>query len=143
MWAALTLLVVLAGALDPRASADAPSSKVQRYTLRAEVTGLPAGPGTFLMLRHEAIDDFVGDSGAVVGMDSMVMPFPVANKVSLDGLAVGDKIEATLVVDWEQPYFELERIQKLPQATVLHFGKARPTASSTPRAETSGEPKQP
>jgi Cu/Ag efflux protein CusF len=126
-WAASLALALLAAAGSDRASA-APSPQappVKRYVLRAEIVRLPDGPDAYLTLRHEAVDDFTNETGEVVGMNSMVMPFPVEKKVSLDGLAVGDKVEVTMAVDWGEGYFQLERVQKLPRSTKLHFGKAR------------------
>jgi Cu/Ag efflux protein CusF len=107
---------------------------VRRYTVRAEVVRLPEKPGGYLMLRHEAVDEFTDESGTVVGMDSMVMPFPVARSASLEGLSVGDKIEATLEVDWAQGFMQLEHIQKLPRQTTLHFGKARRAGKASPHS---------
>ena len=103
--------------------------------MRAEVMQLPEKPGGYVMLRHEAVDDFTDESGAVVGMDSMVMPFPVARGNSLDGLAVGDKIEAVMEVDWSQGFMQLERIKKLPPETALHFGKARRAGKAPPHPD--------
>jgi Cu/Ag efflux protein CusF len=140
-WAAvLAVLCVVAGTRRAGASSEPAAPGVKRYTLRAEVVRLPEKPGGNLMLRHEAVDDFTDESGAVVGMDSMVMPFPVARGASLDGLAVGDKIEATLEVDWAQGFMQLERIQKLPRQTALHFGKARRPGKTSPH---SGEEQRP
>jgi hypothetical protein len=102
--------------------------------MRAEIVSLPEKPGEYLTLRHEAIDDFTDVTGAVVGMDSMVMPFPVADDTSLDGLAVGDKIEAILEMDWAEGTCQLERIKKLPAGTALHFGKARRAGKAPPRS---------
>jgi hypothetical protein len=96
---------------------------------------LPEKSGGYLMLRHEAVDDFTDESGSVVGMDSMVMPFPIAQGASLDGVAVGDKIEATMEIDWSQGFMQLERIKKLPPETALHFGKARRGAKAPPHPD--------
>jgi Cu/Ag efflux protein CusF len=132
-WAALALLGAVAGSSCARA-AEASAPAVRRYTMRAEVVRLAEKPGGYLTLRHEAVDDFTDESGAVVGMDSMVMPFPVVQDASLDGLEVGDKIEAVMAVDWEQGYCLLEGIKKLSPETVLHFGKARSAGKAPPRA---------
>jgi Cu/Ag efflux protein CusF len=133
-WAALALLGEVAGSNSARA-AEASAPAVRRYTMRAEVVRLSEKPGGYLTLRHEAVDDFTDESGAVVGMDSMVMPFPVAQDASLDGLKVGDKIEAVMEVDWSQGFMQLERIKKLPPETALHFGKARRAGKAPPHPD--------
>jgi Cu/Ag efflux protein CusF len=142
-WVALVLLVAVAGPSSARASPSSSSSKVKHYTLRAEVVRLPDRPGGYLTLRHEAVDDFTDETGAVVGMDSMVMPFPVGREASLHGLEVGDKIEATFLIDWNEGYMELERITKLPREAVLHFGKARRTGNRTAQSDVGDPEKKP
>lgn len=132
---ALALLLAVAASGPARAATEVPVSKVKRYTLRAEIVRLPDRQGGDLMLRHEAVDDFTDSGGTVVGMDSMVMPFPVAREVSLGGLAAGDKVEAVMVMDWDQNDFLLERVRKLPGDTVLHFGKARPAKDAASRSD--------
>jgi len=104
----------------------------KRYTVRAEVVTLPAQPGGELLLRHEAIPDFTDKSGTVVGMDSMVMPFPVSTSLPLTGLAPGDRIEFVLSVDWAQNKYVIESLNKLPAATTLKLGKANAMGSMTP-----------
>jgi Cu/Ag efflux protein CusF len=142
-WMAIALLVAVVSPRSALASPAAPSSKVTHYTMRAEVVQMPDRQGGNVTLRHEAIDDFTDETGAVVGMDSMVMPFPVGREASLKGIAVGDKIEATFVMDWEQGFMQLERIAKLPHETALHFGKARRVEKTTAPAGRSSPEKQP
>jgi hypothetical protein len=113
----------------PRPEPDA------RYITRAVIEQLPSGdnPLSEFVAHHEPIDDFKAFNGTV-GMDSMSMPFPLSKSVSLDGLAIGDKVEIEFVV-WSTPGhrgFEARRITKLPAETELRFGKARPLAPSTP-----------
>lgn len=114
---------------------DAGSRQVHRYTVRGEIVRVPApgAPARELLLRHEAIPDFVSASGQVVGMDAMVMPFAVAPDVSLDGIRPGDKIEAVLAVDWSRPSTRIERLQKLPPDTALRFEQARPASDARPQ----------
>jgi Cu/Ag efflux protein CusF len=78
-----------------------------------------------VLVRHEAIDDFVDASGTVVGMDAMVMPFEVATPLVAKDLAVGDKVEVRFSMDWKEPRLRVERIERLPPGTVLRFEKAR------------------
>jgi len=109
------------------AGGAAPSAAAPRhYTVRAEVLRLPASsePSSGLLLRHEAIDDFADASGRVVGMDSMAMPFPVRPGLALAGIAVGDKVQVRLKVDWAGPTLVVEEMTRLPPSTALHFGRA-------------------
>jgi Cu/Ag efflux protein CusF len=135
---ALALLCAVEGCRGAGGTSDAQAQAVRRYTVRGEVVRLPEKPGGDLMLRHEPIDDFVDGSGIVVGMDSMVMPFQVAADASLEGLAVGDKTEVVLEVDWAHGGYRLERVKKLPPETQLRFGKARASVRNSP---SSADPK--
>ena len=96
------------------------------YTVRAQVVQ-PPSETTGLYLYHEAIDDWVGRDGKVEGMDTMAMPFPVAQDVPLEGLQANDKVEVKLHVNWtsDKPV-EIREIQKLPPDTKLEFRAARP-----------------
>jgi Cu/Ag efflux protein CusF len=124
--AALALTVVLASALPAcrgnSGSSPAPSD-VRRYTIRAEVAGISGAAGApTLSLRHEAIPDFADQSGKVVGMSSMVMPFAVAPDVRLEDVRTGDKVEARIAVGWSPPTMRVEQLRKLPADTALTFG---------------------
>ena len=131
--AALALLAIVTTPKSVRADSEEPSQPVRRYPVRAEIVRVPEKPGGYLTVRHEAVDDFVDVTGELVGMSSMVMEFPVARGASIEGLKVGDKIEATLVVDFTRGYGELDHIKKLPRSTALQFRKARRRESTTPR----------
>lgn len=103
------------------------------YTVRGQVRQLPdpATPGSGLYIGHEAIDEWAGRSGEVEGMDPMVMPFEVADGVSLEGIEVADVIEFTLHVDWEADVpVEITRIRELPRDTKLDYREARPPGKS-------------
>jgi hypothetical protein len=97
------------------------------YTVRGEVVAppTPVTAGTQVLVRHEAIADFVDASGQVVGMDAMVMPFEVGPPIPARDLAVGDKVEIRFSMDWKGPRLRVERIERLPPGTVLRFGPAR------------------
>jgi Cu/Ag efflux protein CusF len=101
------------------------AATARRYTVRGEIVGVRDAPRE-LTIRHEAIDDFADRSGAIVGMNAMVMPFPVDGGVLIDGLAPGDKVRVRFAMDWEKNRFAVESIEKLPPGTALEFGKARP-----------------
>jgi hypothetical protein len=95
------------------------------YTVRGEVTQLPepGAEGSDLMVRHEPIPDFKNAKGEVVGMNAMTMPFPVSNDVSLDGIAVGDKVRLTFEVQFQPATsFVTTEIDRLPPDTELDFG---------------------
>jgi hypothetical protein len=102
-----------------------PASDVHVYEVRGQVTAVPdpADPLSNLRVRHEAIPHFVSIDGEVVGMDSMNMPFPVAEGLDLSGIAVGDKVHMTFEVEWEGdvPY-QATQLEKLPEDAELDFG---------------------
>ncbi|MBM3789380.1 MAG: copper-binding protein [Acidobacteria bacterium] len=96
-----------------------------RYTVRGEIYQLPdpASPGSALMIRHEAIPDFVNQRGKRVGMKAMTMAFEPAPGLSWPDLQVGDKVEFHLRVDWERSRYEIVELRKLPPDTPLTFGR--------------------
>ncbi len=94
------------------------------YTVRGKIEALPTATED-LSIRHEAIAAFTDKGGKVVGMGSMVMPFPVAKGVSLDGLSVGDVAEFDFSVWWQpRVAYEVTRVAALPKGTTLNFGPA-------------------
>lgn len=97
-----------------------------RYTTRGVIAELPDAKrvgNPDLMIQHERIADFKDSSGKIVGMNSMIMDFPLAPGVSLTGLAKGDKVEVVMEVDWSQlPPHRAASIKKIDTATVLDFG---------------------
>ncbi len=118
----------------PSGAAGEAADGLRRYTVRAEVVRLPdaTGGAREVALRHEAIDEFADATGKVVGMGSMVMPFELAPGVVLDGVGVGDKVEARLAVGWSPPTLRVEQLRKLPADTALEFRAARPPAGTHP-----------
>jgi hypothetical protein len=67
-------------------------------------------------------------------MDSMSMPFSIAEGVSLNGLAVGDKVSFRVEADAKTDSERVTKLEKLPADTVLKF----PGASTTAPAPASG-----
>lgn len=133
---AALLLGATTGCTDRRPPAAAgQAGAVRRYTVRGEVVQLPspAGGGRTVSIRHEAIDDFVAQSGETVGMAAMVMPFDVAPSVPLDEVRVGDKVELRLAVGWSPPVLRIEELRKLPPGTALEFRAARPPPAGSAR----------
>ena len=126
------LLLLLAGCGDAgpgqggasEAAADA-SAGVKVYTVRGQVTQLPIPdrPGSELMVRHEPIPEFENAQGEVVGMNAMIMPFPLADGVALGQLEVGDKVELTFEMRFKpQTFYQVTAISPLPAETALDLG---------------------
>jgi len=120
--ALLLLLLAACSAPPPPAPAGA-----RAYVVRGEVVQAPSPvtAGIQVLVRHEAIDDFVDASGKVVGMDAMVMPFEVETALAEKDLAKGDKVEIRFTMDWGEPQLRVERIGRLPPGTALTFRSAR------------------
>lgn len=109
---ALTLLATttLASCSSQREPTAAPA---QTYEVRGVVARLPDGPGTELMISHEAIPDFVNVAGDTVGMNAMTMGFPVAEQVDLEGFVPGDSVLIRFEVRWGQPKpLQLTRMER-------------------------------
>ena len=107
-----------------------PASQAVSYTVRAQVTRINqrADP-PLLHVHHEPIHDFIGPSGEVEGMDSMVMPFPLADGISFERVLPDDLIEIDLAVDWSAVLpARITAIRALPDGTVLDFGQAAPAS---------------
>ena len=122
----LMLLVGVSGWLgcgkEPEPVPKAPEPKV--YTVRGVVRQIrPAIDGrTQLSILHEAIPDFVGINGDVVGMKSMTMPFAVADQIDLDDFGPGSRVEFQLSVDWDRVEPGLiTAIELLPDDVLLSF----------------------
>ncbi|MFW6059560.1 MAG: copper-binding protein [Phycisphaeraceae bacterium] len=99
---------------------DQPAGDV--YETRGVIRQLPTDATGDLQIEHEPVPDFKDQDGEVVGMDSMTMPFPPADDVSLDGLAVGDKVRFTFVWRWDENSWTVTAIEKLPADTELDLG---------------------
>jgi Cu/Ag efflux protein CusF len=119
-----TLLPLLAAGCAGRTEENATG---HTYTVKGRVRQVPAqGSGDFY-LEHEAIDNYVARSGKVEGMDSMTMPFPVGENVSLEGIQPDDIVEVQLHIDWEADRpVEITAIRELPRDTQLDFRAANP-----------------
>lgn len=108
-----------------------PASLAHDYTVRGVIAELPdpAKPMSSFRVRHEAIDDFRNKEGARVGMNAMTMSFDaLAPGVTLDGLAVGDKLRFTIRVTYgpDGPRYPVTAIEKLDPAVELEFRRAQP-----------------
>jgi Cu/Ag efflux protein CusF len=127
----VTLLPALAlGACDR--SAPAPTGAVASYEMRGEIVRLPPAGSREIAIRHEAVPEFRDEQGKVVGMESMTMPFALAQGLALEGLAPGDRVHFTLEMRWQEPreIARIARIEKLPAGARLAWDvPAAPGAS--------------
>ena len=100
-----------------------PAGPPDVYTVRGVIAALPdpADPFTQLKISHEAIPDFKTISGQVVGMNAMTMGFTPGPGVSLEGLAVGQKVEFVLEVHREKAAMLVTSIEPLPEDTALEL----------------------
>ena len=106
-----------------------PTSETRVYAVRGLIQELPdpQDPLSGLYIRHEAIDDWVGMDGEIQGMDSMTMPFPVADDVTFEGIEIGDEVTFTLEVNYDaDPAVQVTEVTRLPEDTELEFRSARP-----------------
>jgi len=104
--------------------------------LLGEITAIPVAgdPSTSLKIHHVQIPDFKTKDGTVhvnakgvSGMSSMTMPFPVGEGVDLSGLAVGDKVKFTFMVDWSgqgKTAWAVTKIEKMPADTAIDYSNA-------------------
>lgn len=132
--------------------ANEPAPLTHTYHTRGIIKSIPVAgnPAAELQIQHEAINDFVDGAGAVVGMNAMTMPFPrLADGVSLQGLAIGDKVAFSFINTWSgpagsrRPDWVINSLTKLPADTELVFGKKQtpaPTSEAGPRPEGGPEP---
>lgn len=128
--AVLFVLFLLAACGGPP---EAPPAAPDVYRVRGMVRQLPAGPAGDLLVRHEAVPGFKDADGEVVGMESMTMPFPLADASLAAGLAAGDRIEMEFEVRWDggNP-LRITVLEKLPPDTRLEFEKSEGDGEGTP-----------
>jgi Cu/Ag efflux protein CusF len=121
---ALTLAVGCSSSGPARDEDPGIDVEPRQYTVRGELVTVPetVDETTQIRIKHEAMPDLVGHDGEVSGMASMTMPFSMQEGLSLEGLAVGDKVEFVLDVDWNRmPGMLVTEIRKLPPETELTF----------------------
>lgn len=148
---AVSMLVVgaaveISGCSDGAPPASTATPKVVRDDAYPDILGViealpvPGQPETTLRIHHQHIPGFktrenvvnVSPDG-IPGMKSMVMPFPPAQGVSLDGLEVGDKVRFSFAVHWGgNPPWEVTKIERLDPSTEIDFTNApAPTDDAT------------
>ena len=127
------------------ATGDGAERVAHTYESRGIVQKLPGeSPDAQLMIQHEPLPDFKNSAGKVVGMNSMTMPFPPADDVSVENLAVGDKVRFTFEVQWEPSAgWTLTAVEKLPADTTLNFNDAATKPDEAPSDEAPRNATQP
>ncbi len=114
--AALSILALAAACGEPE-----PAAPPETYTGRGIVRQLD-GAERELFIHHEAIPQFKDIDGEVVGMEAMAMTFHVAEPVTLEGFAPGDRIEFDFEVRWDDgPPLTVIRLAQLPPDARLAF----------------------
>lgn len=113
--------------------------------MRGEIVRLPSADSREIVIRHEAVPDFRDESGKVVSMEAMTMPFTLAGDLpaaSLDGLAPGERIAFTLEMRWQDPseIARITRIAKLPVGTTLAWDNPPEAAPAEAPESASGSP---
>ena len=120
----LTALLAGCGATSEPESVDTQALEARTYSVHGVIKQLPDPDqaGVPLLVRHEAIPNFLNVYGQEAPMDAMTMPFTVSQEVSLEQFAVGDPIAFELEVDWNSsPALAITAIEKLPPETVLNL----------------------
>ena len=133
----LSIALLQAGCGKP---AEAPSVPVETYAMRGEIVRLPSPPSPEIAIRHEAVPDFRDESGKVVGMEAMTMPFGLAPDADIATLAPGDKVAFTLEMRWKatSDIVRISRIERLPVGTLLSWeSPANAPAVSSPTGDAS------
>jgi Cu/Ag efflux protein CusF len=85
------LSLVAACAVSTSALADT----AYYYTVKGIIKGMP-GDGLAkneMLVKHQPIPDYRDDTGAIVGMMAMTMPFYLKEGLSLEGIKAGDNVE--------------------------------------------------
>ena len=114
---------------------DADAGRTDLYEgIEGEIVALPGERADGDMrLKHEHIPGFKNEAGEVPvtpdgirGMKSMVMPFPLADGVSVEGYETGDKVRFSFRVNWDggAAAWEITQIEKLDPATEIDYSNA-------------------
>jgi hypothetical protein len=79
-----------------------------------------------LMIHHQAIDNYIGPHGQVVGMDPMVMRFQLAPALHTDDFHLKDVLDFSFEDRPQGQGFVIVEAHRLPPGTALDFRAARP-----------------
>lgn len=147
---AAALALLAAGCSRSQPGPSSATGRTHTYWTRAEVLRLPAPgvAGSKVVVRHERIDDYLDESGTVVGMEAMEMSFALTPELAgrLTGgdraqvrvggnydlnvyqpaitpgpVAVGDKVLIRFTENHERSAIVVEEVEPLAPATVLHL----------------------
>lgn len=125
--AAFIALLASCAKSESDATETGDSIQTVAYTVRGVIAQLPdpQNPTTMFMVRHESMPHYRRPDGDL-GMNSMTMPFPPADGVSLDGWSVGDQIELAFEVDYDANDgtlldFRATGLVALPEGVQLDF----------------------
>lgn len=124
---------------------EAPVVAVETYAMRGEIVRLPTPESPEIAIRHEAVPDFRDETGKVVGMEAMTMPFSLAPEAAVAGLVPGDRVAFTLEMRWKatRDIVRIARIEKLPADARLSWeNPPAPAAAADAAAPDSGSPPQ-
>lgn len=106
---------------------DASTIEKHAYTVRGQIVALPSGDGPVreIQVRHEAIPHFRAGGGKL-GMNTMVMPFPLVEGLLTSGLREGQKITLHFEVDFDTAAdtltgYRATGIELLPEDTALDW----------------------
>lgn len=117
----------LSGCARRQPPSNEPTIEKHVYTVRGQVIALPSAdaPAAEFQVRHEAIPHFRA-SATELGMDTMAMPFPLAEGLSLVGVKVGDKVTVTFEVDFDSDAgrpagYRATKVEPLPPETELDW----------------------
>jgi Cu/Ag efflux protein CusF len=86
----LFFLMVFAGVFQIAAAQE-----VHTFQVKGIIKGLPGNglSANEILVKHEPIPDYRDESGKVVGMMAMTMPFYLDKSANLQGIAIGDTVE--------------------------------------------------
>ncbi|MEY4667905.1 MAG: hypothetical protein RL518_604 [Pseudomonadota bacterium] len=87
----LVAALIVACAVSTAALADT----AYYYSVKGIIKGMP-GDGLAkneMLVKHQPIPDYRDDSGAIIGMMAMTMPFYLKEGTSLEGIKAGDSVE--------------------------------------------------
>ncbi len=118
-----SLCLPIAGCKSKNSSSSIKQGFTYVYHLKGIIRSLPVpmqGPPS-IMIKMQAVPNWIGINGKVTPMEAMTMPCQLAKTVSVADLAVGDKIAFTYKVNWTQDRMLITDMKKLPPTTVINF----------------------
>lgn len=127
------MTLLLACLLPAACGGPPPEQPPEVYRVRGMVRQLPSPPANEMQVRHEAVPAFKDSGGEVVGMESMTMPFPLADPALAAGLEVGDRIEMDFEVRWHGSHpLRITAVEELPPETRLAFEESAGDGEGSP-----------